>query len=356
MSADFKHPDVRLEVDGKLYGGWTKIKITRGLDQLAGDFELEVTERWPGQEEIRFVSEGSACRVLIDDTPVITGYVDDVTISYDAGNHTVGVTGRDKTCDLIDCCPPSTQLKNQTLAALAQTLCAPFGVAVVSEVSTPAMPATKTDEGDTVYDILHQHAQAAAVLLYTDGQGRLVIGRAGNKTAGAAVELGKNVLRCSYSASMKERYSLYTVKGQSAADDTWNGTAAAHPTGTAKDPFVSRHRPLTIIAEQEAHGVSAAQRAQWEANTRYGKGKSVTYTVNGWYGGDILWEPNQMIQVTDSLIPLDNKWLIVSVAWSMDDGGWISALTIQPKSAYELIPVKKTDSGGTKSKEPGLWK
>ena len=66
MNAEFKHPDVRLEVNGRLYGGWTKIKINRGLDQLAGDFELEVTERWPGQEEIRFVAEGAPCRVLIN--------------------------------------------------------------------------------------------------------------------------------------------------------------------------------------------------------------------------------------------------------------------------------------------------
>ena len=64
-----------------------------------------------------------------------------------------------------------------------------------------------------------------------------------------------------------------------------------------------------------------------------------------------------MVQVTDSLIPLDNKWLIVSVVWSMDESGWLTALTIQPKSAYELLPIRKSDSGGKKKeKDAGLWK
>ena len=351
---EFKHPDVRLEVDGQTYGGWTKISITRGLDQVAGTFELEVTERWPGQSELRFVEEGSSCRVLVDDEPVITGYVDDLNIEYDAGSHTVSVSGRDKTCDIVDCCPPSTQLSGQNLVSLAKNLCAPFGIEVVSTVCPSTTAGVKTNEGDTVYDLLRQQAAAAAVLLYSNGAGNLVIGRAGTDKAGAALVLGENIKKCSFSGSMKERFSDYTVRGQSAASDTWAGKAAAHPKGTAKDPWVKRYRPLTIVAEQESQGASAQQRAQWEANTRYGKGKSITYTVNGWYGGDLLWQPNHMVSIKDKFVSLYKEWLIVSVTWKMDDGGWITQITAQPKEAYDLIPVKKTSGKG--KKEDGLWK
>ena len=42
-----------LWVNGMIYGGWTAIRINRGIEQLAGSFTLSVTEKWPGQAESR---------------------------------------------------------------------------------------------------------------------------------------------------------------------------------------------------------------------------------------------------------------------------------------------------------------
>lgn len=122
MADKMKKPDVRLEINGVKYGGWTKISIRRGIGQVAGTFELSITERWPGQPIPAKIELGASCVVTVDGAPVITGYVDDVAPSYNAASHTVSVTGRDKTCDLVDCCPPSTQLKGATLAAVAGRL------------------------------------------------------------------------------------------------------------------------------------------------------------------------------------------------------------------------------------------
>ena len=113
-------PSVRLEVDGKLYGGWKDIEINRSLEQCAGTFKLSVTDRWPQQSQSRQVPAGASCRVLVNGASVITGYVDDVEVSYDPNGHTYSVTGRDKTADLVDCCPPSTQLKGGGLVDLAR--------------------------------------------------------------------------------------------------------------------------------------------------------------------------------------------------------------------------------------------
>lgn len=338
-------PDVRLEVAGEQYGGWTKITIRRGLEQLAGTFELEVTERWPGQETERPILEGQECRVLVDGTPVITGYVDDVKISYDANGHTISISGRDRTCDLVDCCPPSTQLKNADFPALAKTLCAPFGIEVVVECDAGHAAPIKNNEGDTIFEVLEQQARARGVLLTTDGRGRLVITRLGQKRAGRNFKLGDNIRKADASFSMKERFSEYTVKGQSVADKNWNGTAAAHPKGSAKDPGVTRYRPLVLIAEQDAQG-TAQQRAQHECNQRYGKSRSVTYTVYGWYGNGVLWEPGQQADIDDSFSKLAETWVIGSVAWIMDDQGWRSEVTLCPKEAFDVAPPKAAKGKG----------
>ncbi|MFR9013994.1 MAG: phage baseplate assembly protein, partial [Desulfovibrio piger] len=82
-----RKPDIILEVDGRRYGGWKSIDISRGLEQCAGTFRLSVTDRWPQQNEPRGIKAGAACRVTIDGRAVITGYVDDVEVSWSATSH-----------------------------------------------------------------------------------------------------------------------------------------------------------------------------------------------------------------------------------------------------------------------------
>ena len=133
MSSEQKKPDIVLEVDGQKYGGWKSIDITRGLEQCAGTFRLSVTDRWPQQDKPRAIAAGAPCRVTIDGTPVVTGYVDDVEASWSATSHDYRISGRDKTMDLIDCCPPSLQLKGADLPALAKRWAQLFGIEVKVE-------------------------------------------------------------------------------------------------------------------------------------------------------------------------------------------------------------------------------
>ena len=97
---------VRLLVNGIEYGGWKSVHISAGIERQARDFELEVTDRWPGQAEIpRRIQPGDPCQVFVGDDLIITGYVDATPIRYDGKSVSVGVKGRSKTADLVDCCP-----------------------------------------------------------------------------------------------------------------------------------------------------------------------------------------------------------------------------------------------------------
>lgn len=346
-------PNVRLEVKGMLYGGWTSISIKRGLEQVAGTFELEVSTRWPGQETSWPLQPGDPCRVLVNNTPVITGYIDDVDVSWDARSHSYKVTGRDKTADLVDCCPPSTQIKNASLPAIAKQWAALFGIGVIvqAECNKP-VPNFKSDEGDTCFAMLEQLARASGVMLTSDGEGRLVITRSGTAKASIALRLGSNLLRFAIRKSMKERFSQITVKGQSGGSTGWNTAPCAQAKGVAHDSGVPRFRPLTLIAEQEEYG-SASTRAQHEVNVRYGKGQSINATVNSWYAGAGLWQPNMLADIQDERGNIVQTWLIAEVTWKLDSGGWISELTLHPKEAFDLIPLKPK---GKKGKGEKTWK
>ena len=150
-------PDVRLKVAGSEYGGWKRIRISRSIEQLAGSFDLAVSELWPGQDYERRILAGDACSVLVDGQALVTGYVDDVSIAHGSTRHEVGVSGRDATGDLVDCSAikGSGQWASRTLEQIATELCKPFGIKVRAEVNTgKAFNGFALQEGETVFEAL----------------------------------------------------------------------------------------------------------------------------------------------------------------------------------------------------------
>ena len=94
-----------LTVDGKIYAGWTSLRVSRGLDRCASDFDIAVSERWPEQDEPWLIQPFAECVVSIGPDPVLTGYVDGYQPMFDRAAHGVRILGRSRTEDLIDCTP-----------------------------------------------------------------------------------------------------------------------------------------------------------------------------------------------------------------------------------------------------------
>lgn len=341
-------PDVRLKVGGMLYGGWQEVRIVRSMTEIAGKFELSVTERWSGQDTPRPIRPGEECQLLVDDVPVITGYVDDVEISYDDQSHTVAVSGRDKTGDLVDCSAPNKdkQRFNLTLLALAKKLCTPYGIEVTADTDVgPVFTGLTDDSGESVFDVLSAAAAIRAVLLISDGIGGLLVTRAAEERIGAMLLLGENILSCSGNFTHKDRFRDYTVYGQQPATDTLWGTEAAEPTGTSRDDGITRHRPLTIIAEKPIGLAAAKVRADWERNVRFGKSQPIQYTVQGWhYEPGKLWPINRLVPVRDEFLGIDADRLIVSVTNVLNASGQRTEITLMPREAFDLIPLPEEDA------------
>lgn len=246
-------------------------------------------------------------------------------------------------------------MRAASLPDLARRWAALFGIEVVvaCECNRP-VPSFKSDEGDTCFEMLEKLARANAVMLTSDGRGRLVITRAGTEKAGAALSLGRTLLHLSMQSNMKDRFYEITVKGQSAGSSGWNAAPCAQGKGVAKDPAVPRYRSLTLVAEQEEF-VNAVRRAQHEVNIRYGKGHNARARVCGWYAkpGE-FWQLNRLadIMTGDLLVA---TWLITEVTWKMDDNGCTTEMTLHPASAFDLIPVTKKSGKGKKGKETSIW-
>lgn len=333
-------PEVRLTVDGDEWGGWQSYRINLGMQQLAGSFNLNLTERWAGQDTRRPLRKGSPCTLHYDGEVLITGYLDNVTPTYNAESHSITVSGRDKTADLVDCSAPPTQWIGRSLVAVARELCAPFGIAVIDLANANApFRSLKPNDGETVFDMLDQAARMRGVLLITDGKGNLVITRAGTARASDALRLGQNVLTASGNFDMRDVYSTYTLKGQQPGDDWLSGESASAVLAKATDSRVKRHRPLTLIADGPLDTATARERVTWERNVRWGRSESITYSVQGHrQSNGQLWRQNMLVPVFDDYQFLaGEERLITDLTYILDDQGERSEPTVMPREAFDLV-------------------
>lgn len=350
-------PDVRLTVNRVDYGGWKSMRLVRSIEQIAGTFELGVSELWPDARLPREISPDDLCSVTVDGTVAITGHVDDVRVGYAGQTHEVTVTGRDAAGDLVDCSAVYRTGKwlGQKMERIAANLCDPFGVGVRAAVDTGAAVAEwNIQEGESAFECLERLARLKGVLLVSDGQGGLVITRAG-QAGRVGIELGRgqNMLRGAVELSFRERYSAYTVKGQGASNDlTWGATTRLK--GTSADAMVARHRPLVVIAEDQADGATLKRRALWEANVRAGRSAQLTVLVHGWSYLDgarrALWQPNTLVRVRDPWLRCDADLLVKGVSFTLDDAGTLTELALTLPQAFDLIPMLPKGAG-----KPDPW-
>jgi prophage tail gpP-like protein len=383
---------VRLLVGGKEYGGWKSVRIEAGIERQSRSFVLEVTDRWPGQTDIpRRIRPGDACEVFIGLDRVLTGYVDATPIQYDATRIGVGVKGRSKTADLVDCCPvpagqslaavvgpwrdvvgkdgkkPSfvppppksaAQWRQQKLETIAAALAAPYGVGVVAEVDTGKPIAEhQVQQGETIFESIDRMMRLRHVLSSDNALGDLVFVTVGSGgRANTALELGKNVREGSADLDYTGVFSEYIVKGQRAGDDdsfagdVSEGEGTSEEAANVSDGRATRRRVLVIKQSGQADEGTCQDRANYERAHRAAKALQASYTVVGWRQQDgTLWQPNTLVRVRDPVIGFDADMLIAELAWVLDDKGMRTEVRVGPPDGYVNKPKAAAKGKGSGS-------
>lgn len=343
-------PDVALNVGGSAWGGWTQIRIQRGIEQVAGRFTLGLTERWPGQESAREIRPGDSCTVGIDGETVVSGFVDDIEASFGASERGITVSGRDRTGDLVDCSAENKpgEWAGRRLDRIAADLCRPFGVKVSVAVDAgKAFGKFTIQKGETAWEALERAARQRGLLLVADGRGGLVITRASVGRLVATLSEGENLLSARGTYSMRDRFSRYTALGQTAGSDWTSPEDNAEPSGRATDPAVGRHRPLTILAEEQGDSGSFQQRADWEARVRAGRARRIEADVQGWRHSGGLWAPNAGVRFRSASLRIDQALLIAGVEFLLDGGrGSITTLSLVKPETFDMLPLPEKEETG----------
>lgn len=367
--ADIDNRDVALVVEGRRYSGWKSIRITRSVENIAGTFALEVSDRWGYMDQPWPIMEEDACRVEIEngDSPivVIDGYVDKRSISATKDGRSLTYSGSDRSAALVQnsAIVQADELgkggkkwtfNNVDIAQFAAKLAKPFGIkiSVQSGLNLAKVKKLVIAPGDTPFEALKKAAEVDGVLLVSDGAGGVLITQAGTSKAYSLVE-GTNILTCSIDYDATNRFRTYHIATQPPGTDEAFGESL-RVQATATDPGVRRADRVLMIRPDKGYDTKdARKRADWEARIRAAKAESPTIGVQGWtQGNGLLWPPNAKLHVTaPRLLGVDGDMVISQVEHSINsEGGRITQLSLVRPDAFTPEPKAEVKESG------GAWK
>lgn len=348
-----------ITVNGVKHKGWTDVSISFGIDQLAGSFSLSFADRWSTDPFAKAVSirEGDECEVKIADELVLTGYVDDFHETESRSAHSMSVSGRSKTGDLVDCSAilDGWQLKQKKIEDIAAALCEPFGIGVELLAPNPLQPLDtgdkvrifRVEQGETVHEALLRLTRKTGLVMQTTAQGNLQLSRAPKiPLSGVFIirsEAQSNVIDdSSYDASFKDRFSQYLLKSQTGANDDTSGANAAQLEEIVTDDEVGRYRPLLVLAEHPSDRSSLKTRAAWERNRRAASSERLSYVQREWRNLAGIWQPNTLIRVDDDRYDVHDFMLVSGATLTQSkEGGTKAALQVTGREAYDVFDPPK---------------
>lgn len=347
-----------VEFNGRIYDGWQKCAINMSIKDIADSFALTVDDFSPAS------AGDMSVKIVIGDDPLLNGWLDDVDTSTVPDREGTRISGRSKAGDLVDCSAivQGGELRNLTLLDACRSLCQPFGIGVSALTDTGArFDRIKIEQGETVSQVVDRISRERGFNAWSGGDGGIILGRPGfarsetvlryRYTETGQLRTDNNVVELSGKFGMSGRFSRLIMRSQAATSDMDFGISAAQSEAVAIDQAVKRYRPSILTSDGAGTSAQLKERVEWEASRRIGLSTSISYQVEGWRQtpGGALWQPGLVVPVEDEKNDISDDMLIVGVSLTLDEdsGGYRTALSLEPKSAWVPKPVfKETDGDG----------
>jgi len=339
-----------LEIEGKRYENFKSIEIRKSMEMVSGAFTFNATSNNTTEFPIK---RSASARVLINDIPIITGYVNRVTPNYDNQSHILIINGRDKTADIIDSSLRSNIEFNTgiTLKRIIEKVIADLGITDISVIDNVGN-IKKFDKSELVsgsadknaFEFIENYCRLRQVLCTTNGDGNIVLTRGSKELLPIKLINRKN----NQTNNIKNgdsffdeigRFYRVTVLSQgnpSAFDDT----NIVSKSGIAFDTEIRKSRSQTIISEHSSSDFTNKERATWQVNVNRARGTGYACLVEGFKiapDKTEIWQPNKLVKVEDEFANINSQMLIRECVYRLsNDVGSETLLTLVPKDAYQV--------------------
>lgn len=370
---------ITLELNGQRYQGWTEISVMRNIETMSGSFNFCATSSNINTFPIKV---GSPCKVFIDNTMVVNGYIDTVGVSYSSNDHSISITGRDRTEDIIDSTIVGVkEFQGMNLIQVIQKVLKDNGlteIKIINEAGNidaifPDNDPAATPISQTVFSFIETYARKRQVLLTTDGKGNIVLARGSKYTSSAVLQnqvdgLFNNIKSANVNYDLTKRFYKYTLQSQQnpaaigigfdtpgGADEDVEGqeyiqegddvpevdvNSVVVQNGFAIDSSIRSSRVTEIISKTSDSSVNLTELAEWTKNLARARSKEYTAVVVGHYQDDaktLPWEPNILVKVIDTFADINATLLIKSVEYKVSlDSGSTSHICLVDSDSYTL--------------------
>lgn len=357
-----------IQISGQTFTQWETANVSRSLDDASGKFSFTNSSLAPADFPVRC---GDPVRILVNGNPIITGYVDSASASGSNESHTITVSGRDTTSDLIDSSIPDSvknitgpiflrELCERVISALGANIQVTDTTVLLGFIEDAQLDAT---DGDSCMEFLMNYARKEQVYLIPDGRGRLQIFRPGGTRASSPLihlrdSRNNNVKQWRNKINYASRFRNYICRSQDnvgfdeSADYGEEGTAR---TGQITDNTIRTGRLIEIKAEESMTDAQCLERAKEEANLRRVRSTEYTAVLAGSIDAQgSLWSIGDLVEVQDDFADLRGDYLVRSVEYSIGiSQGTETLITIAPIDAYtvqgQVTPANRRKSKPTRT-------
>ncbi|MFA9269825.1 MAG: phage baseplate assembly protein [Baekduiaceae bacterium] len=372
--------NVALRIGGAVVEGWESYDVDTDMLQPADNFSLQLFGAAPGVFDL--CAPDSEVQILVDDAPLITGFIDKRAWGVDRQAGTmIDVEGRDKAGRLVDESCELFLFRGLGLRELALKVCDPWFTAVslsnarnrtllrgpgatraraIREptIEQTARAAVKVNPGESRWQVLQHFLEEADVLAWSTGDGKeIVIGRPNYEQAPQyrfvlpstdSDHPGEgNVISARLDDSVASRYSAIIAVGTGQGNARDYAAAVTKRRGIARDgsgPHGTggsfQHRKVLIVSDDDVRTAELAERrALREQQQRDATGRQLELVVQGHgqeYGGrHALFAFDTIAEVDLQPLGIRGDWLITACKFSRSrSSGTRTTLQLVPSGTH----------------------
>ncbi len=363
-----------IEVNNQKFKGFKTVSVTKSLENFVDIFNITIStkEKIINNQRIpqNLIKVQDKIRIFIDENLILTGFVDQLSISYDVDNHETIISGRSRTSDLVDSNMKQISYTIKDFKQLIEAVLSDNGytdISVSSDTTIKQIEEKTNDSGfsfqeekdtkvsnQTIFEFLDLYAQKVQILLRTDEEGNILLTREETEnTIGNLIStknnLNNNIISASISIDNTNRFRFNELQSQGDNKSYWKSTT--NQTSSSDDTLVRSPRRKITVAKSSSLTSELTDLAKWGVNLRRAKSINYTCAVQGYYNdkkSTSLWNINKLVKVLDDKCLLDGQFLIKDVTFNKSvEEGSTTTLNITNRGAFTLDPetiVKELDS------------
>jgi prophage tail gpP-like protein len=327
---------IRVEVGGDIFTAWEQVKVCAAFDEACRSFSLNaVAERGASATHAIFAL-GTQIKIFANDDLMLDGYVERRRVKLDDDSSLFTITGRSKSCDLVDCSAihETGAFAKVDPVAIGNRLATGLGAQFETDQALDEIESYQLTPGSTVFSVIEQFCRNQNRTLTGLPNGNVKITKAGKSRHAGGLYEGVNILSIEADHDATNRFSKLIVRGQS---DDGDGPEALETEATANDFKVTRFRPRIIIHRDSATKAIAKGAAETRRDRAAGKALRCDVDVQGFHDeAGLLFDPGRLIWTESKTVGIAQDMLIESVEFAQaNKSGSITSLGLVDPRAYD---------------------